>query len=149
MFAIFPFPPKLRFQLPLLLSLPLPFPFPLPLTFPKNVLYALNFSMLGLSKLLYAWHFRTAADRYALSDLLTLFISVRKQPRYEIYENINAYQVFWIYSTRHFTRLSDHQTDRVLIYKSSSTRSTARNVASSRLNKREEAWSLMWNAIRY
>ena len=23
------------------------------------------------------------------------------------------------------------------------------NVASSRLNKREEAWSLMWNAIRY
>ena len=23
------------------------------------------------------------------------------------------------------------------------------HVASSRLNKREEAWSLMWNAIRY
>ena len=23
------------------------------------------------------------------------------------------------------------------------------NVASSRLNKREEVWSLMWNAIRY
>ena len=62
----------------------------------QNILYALNFHILGLYDLLYVWNFHTVADRCGFFDLLCTF---RMEAAYEIYENNMHTKTFLIYST--------------------------------------------------